>query len=421
MRRLATSFGILSIFFLTILPLTVMGQTNLPLLGINQGTGVRAMGMGGAFVGLADDYAATYWNPAGLGQMRRMELTGSFNSLSFQSDAKYFGNSVTEKTTSTGILSLGYVFPVPTYRGSLVFALGYNRVANYNGNLSLAGFVDTPGDSVQRQGDQLDRGGLNQWVFAGSIQMSEHLFLGGALNLWTGKYNYSWELNEQDVLDIYEETNWQLRDQIDTKISGFNLSVSALYNLYNRIRLGANIETPTTFTGKEDWSSYDYRDYDDNTYWDTTKTGQYEYKIHKPLTMNFGASLSLPLLTLAGGASLCDWSQLEYTAPSELKSENSYFLKNLKTTVRYNLGAELILPLLNTRLRAGYILEPNPYKDHSQYSDKNFLTAGAGVLLDRQFTLDFAAIYGWWDYIGAGNYQQKIESFNYLVSAAFRF
>ena len=42
------------------------------------GVGVRAMGMGGAFVGVADDFTAMYWNPAGLAQMQRREVAGVF-------------------------------------------------------------------------------------------------------------------------------------------------------------------------------------------------------------------------------------------------------------------------------------------------------------------------------------------------------
>lgn len=34
------------------------------------GTGIRALSIGGAFIGLADDSTATYWNPAGLAQLR---------------------------------------------------------------------------------------------------------------------------------------------------------------------------------------------------------------------------------------------------------------------------------------------------------------------------------------------------------------
>jgi hypothetical protein len=40
--------------------------------------GARPMGMGGAFVGLADDANAVYWNPAGLPRLQRQEFTGSY-------------------------------------------------------------------------------------------------------------------------------------------------------------------------------------------------------------------------------------------------------------------------------------------------------------------------------------------------------
>ena len=40
--------------------------------------GTRASAMGGAFIGLADDYSAVYWNPAGITQIKGMEVRGSF-------------------------------------------------------------------------------------------------------------------------------------------------------------------------------------------------------------------------------------------------------------------------------------------------------------------------------------------------------
>ena len=40
----------------------------------------RPTAMGGAFVGLADDVNSVFWNPAGLTQMEKRELTGMYNS-----------------------------------------------------------------------------------------------------------------------------------------------------------------------------------------------------------------------------------------------------------------------------------------------------------------------------------------------------
>ncbi|MBM3238922.1 hypothetical protein FJZ31_21735 [Candidatus Poribacteria bacterium] len=41
---------------------------------LTTGIGARAMGMGGAFVAVADDATAAYWNPAGLGMIDKREL-----------------------------------------------------------------------------------------------------------------------------------------------------------------------------------------------------------------------------------------------------------------------------------------------------------------------------------------------------------
>lgn len=45
------------------------------------GVGARPMGMGGAFVAVADSTDATFWNPAGMVQMPRMELSAFFGPL----------------------------------------------------------------------------------------------------------------------------------------------------------------------------------------------------------------------------------------------------------------------------------------------------------------------------------------------------
>src|SRR4030067_649111 len=46
------------------------------------GVGSKAIGMGGAFRGLADDWSAAYWNPAGLTQLENSELNAMLAAIS---------------------------------------------------------------------------------------------------------------------------------------------------------------------------------------------------------------------------------------------------------------------------------------------------------------------------------------------------
>jgi long-subunit fatty acid transport protein len=52
--------------------------SEIPAAFLDVGYGARPMGMGGAFVALADDANAVLWNPAGLVLLRRAQLTGMY-------------------------------------------------------------------------------------------------------------------------------------------------------------------------------------------------------------------------------------------------------------------------------------------------------------------------------------------------------
>jgi hypothetical protein len=58
--------------------------------GGDLGVGARAMGLSGAFVAVADDASAVYWNPAGLVQLDRPELDGMYGSYFNDKDRNLF-------------------------------------------------------------------------------------------------------------------------------------------------------------------------------------------------------------------------------------------------------------------------------------------------------------------------------------------
>ena len=69
------------------------------------GVGVRAIGMGGAFTAISDDASASYWNPAGLARLDRIELNGMYSSLSLDRQHNFAGFAYPFKNIGTVSLS----------------------------------------------------------------------------------------------------------------------------------------------------------------------------------------------------------------------------------------------------------------------------------------------------------------------------
>lgn len=55
------------------------------------GVGSRAVGMGSAYTGIADDVSAMYWNPAGLSKIKQRQITGMYNSWLEDVTHQYLG------------------------------------------------------------------------------------------------------------------------------------------------------------------------------------------------------------------------------------------------------------------------------------------------------------------------------------------
>ncbi len=71
------------------------------------GAGVRALGMGGAFVAVANDVTANYWNPAGLGRIAEPQLIGMYSLLAL--DRRYNYVAAAYPFRAVGAISLGWI------------------------------------------------------------------------------------------------------------------------------------------------------------------------------------------------------------------------------------------------------------------------------------------------------------------------
>ncbi|MBD3183683.1 type IX secretion system membrane protein PorP/SprF [Candidatus Poribacteria bacterium] len=92
--------------------------------------GVRPMGMGGAFVALADDSSAVMFNPAGIGQLGRTEVAAAYDRLYAGLEDDSLGRgyiSYTQPSGQYGAFAINLaMLNTPLYRETTI-SLGYGR------------------------------------------------------------------------------------------------------------------------------------------------------------------------------------------------------------------------------------------------------------------------------------------------------
>ena len=393
------------------------------------GVGVRAMGMGGAFVGVADDFTAMYWNPAGLAQMQQREVQVSFLRNSRANDSVFNGTPGRSELTNTRFGSLGFVYPYPVYRGSLVLAAGFSRVKDFDWSLNHKG--DDGGlaadHSFQHEGEMALAG------VSAAIDVSPAVSLGATLGLVSGEDEAVSEFDWADLQGKFLEQRFRARDTFTDEYEWTPYAVlGAMLRTSRdkpRYRLGATFATGGThkirykFNGPVSYEEinpcnpddpddllggdFDSVECDDGTVqefpdeeWSNT------YELALPFEFGVGASAeALPGLTLAGSLHLAEWSQSEYKGADEygLRADTS-FETQYRDVLRYHFGVEYQVPVVALDLRAGYFVDPIPFigpRDPGSddppiriEEDRRFITLGAGILIDEAMQIDLAWMRG---------------------------
>jgi hypothetical protein len=439
-------------FALILCSATAQAQEEVFQRGVEFGVGARALGMGGAYIGVSDDYSATYWNPAALTQIRRIEGFGTMSYTQYNDDVASATVALTDKETYTRFNSFGLAYPIPTYRGSLVLSLGYNRVRPYDSNFGFSWFNATPGDSLGQRWSEVEEGGLNNWSVAVASEVAPNFSVGAALNIWSGKNEYQFSFIELDQLNIYTFDDFRSDQTINSNFSGYNLKLAAMYHPSSLLRLGLTLATPTTLTVEEEWRTYEETNYDDGVSDAFNDGGSFKYKISSPVAIGGGASVNVAGLLLAASAEYNDWSDVRYKSepPIEGVSEseaNDRIRRQYRETLRLHLGAEFTVPLVNLQVRGGYVYDPTilskeAFQEFYNISEvpldanREFFTAGLGIFLDKQVRLDLAVMTGEWQEYkaplydmgdGQGNdidaipVSEKIRVNKALATIAFRF
>jgi hypothetical protein len=444
--------------------------------------GARALGMGGAYTGIADDFTAIYWNPAGLGQLRQFELSGGIGHLGYNNDATFLGQSSNYSNSSTSINTAGLVYPIPTRRGSFTLAFGYNRSSDFASALAFNGFnpyssiiqrdapdsafypsdlsgnlayqlylanIDTVSgrfvspirDNVAQSGKALEDGGVNNWSIAAALETAPGFYLGATLTLISGSYSYSRSYTEEDSKRIYQTFPFDfqqlaLEDAIDWDLSGYGLKVGMLYKIQKSGSVGITVKIPTTYTVKEQFSTGGNSLFDTGETFSYETSGRSEYDVRTPFVFAGGFSYDIGGFLLSGDGEYTDWGQMEFKNASSnvadwLRKQNLEIKDQFRPTVALRGGAEYTIPGADVSLRGGFIYNPSPYKDDPSSFAQKYITTGIGFAVQSSIFIDVAYAHGWWDtyHVNYQNYpgdqssrtDESIKTNNLLFGISYRF
>lgn len=474
------------LIFITIFSISANAQTINDALRIGYpglGSNARALGMGNAYIGLSDDASSSFFNPAGLGLLRRMEFSGGLDFSSFDNQTTLFNSASSDNNNSARLNRLSFALPIPTVRGSLVLGISYQNVKDFNQVVKFDAFnpnnswiqaftaqnnnlpydlylsngvYDTSGNYIgdftningrlQQSGDILYEGGLHNWTFSGAVEVQKNLFLGLNVNINTGSFESNNDYYEEDIKNVYTgeliagepTTNDFQKFHINRRtiwdISGWDAKFGMLYQLNNFARFGLAVQFPKFVNIKEEFlvsaeSQFANKTYEVNP---DDFSDKVEYQIITPFTFEGGFAVNYAGLIFSAQASMTDYSQLQFDKPVgiqsiDLENRNKDIKDQLDVVINYNLGLEYIIPRTGFRLRGGYFVQPSAFKNDNSDYDKKYLTAGLGLLANETLAIDFGFVHGWWKDFGE-NYgtglsttHQSIKLNKYVLTTTFRF
>lgn len=409
---------------LVIVSLSGMANTQEIVLEGFSGIGSRAMGMGGAFVSIGDDFSGMFWNPAGLARVKRGTVYWEATHGRFENQSQFFGAPSRYEVSSTRIGALGVVIPYQVYQGSLVFAGGFGRNRDFDNGLEVSGY-DTTVD-FNKVGFSEDRGALGAWTLGGAVDLAPNLSAGISVYRWRGSNRFSQELTSDDIQNTHADTvRLYQRFGSQDRYSAWGGQGGLLYWHPSGFRLGLTVAATTPLRVSSNLED-EFEDVFDNGS-DVYPTERYTdwYKIQYPLTFALGVGFVRGPWTVAWDMHYGDLKAATYDVlPLSLAPNVDDFRRQYRDALRVHLGSEYLFRAV--AFRAGYYRDPVRYigggsgPDVRIESERDAWTVGLGSKLENAVGLDVAAVIGGYR-VFEGNREDRVRTVRVFASATFWF
>ena len=371
--------------------------------------GPRALSMGGAFVGYANDATAIYWNPAALAQQNsslKFALTDIVPMASYKTDGSYFGYPAEALDVDASTESNHYLNP------NLFFNYRKDKMAFGFGIYVPAG-LGTEYDGEDLKALTVNDGSI-EWMSriaainlspAFAYQVTDKLSFGLAGNIYYAMFDLkrlggTADMNQDGAAD----TAFQY-DESSTGI-GMSATISTKFDASDKLSLGLTYRMPTKVTLEGEAENQYMQIAAMSMGFDAPDKSDFEREVTWP--MWFGAGLAfhaMENLTFTFDAQYSQWGEMDKLVTefddevwdnlATASEENEFVLLwEDKTQIRFGMEYGMNDDF---DIRCGYYYDPAPAPDKTlnilfPSSTNHVITGGFGYYLN-QFVIDFGLEY----------------------------
>ncbi|KPA12342.1 Membrane protein involved in aromatic hydrocarbon degradation [Candidatus Magnetomorum sp. HK-1] len=229
---------------------TPLLRTEVPSSMNPVGSGARSLGMGGAFIGVADDATAASWNPGGLIQLQKSEFSVVIGNFTRNENNQYelFENASGDQSVHSSNLNyLSLAYPFILNDCNMIVSLNYQHLYDFNRQSKNNAF-NIEGYFEDVKADYEQSGALYALGLAFSVQVNKYLSLGLTLNFWDDFLkNNEWEQNYKIIFPLqYDEVRWYMTSEKTCNYSfkGVNMNLGFLWRFNNQWTVGGVLKTP---------------------------------------------------------------------------------------------------------------------------------------------------------------------------------
>jgi long-subunit fatty acid transport protein/photosystem II stability/assembly factor-like uncharacterized protein len=415
----------LSAFFLVVFSgqaqsFTIFEQVGLASAPLPVGSGARAQGMGGAFIAVADDATAASWNPAGLIQVEKPEisLVGAYVDRKEE-----FSSDTIPEITNTGDVSYSDInyasatLPFHWHK-NLVLSLNYQHLFDFKREFQYQRQLSAPGVDLNQQIRYDQDGFVGAIGIAGAIEITPRVSLGVTVNVWTDELGSKngWTENYSEVAvgsqsGVPVTINTTIQDDYE-QFRGINFNLGLLWDTGQWGTVGVVVKTPFTAT-----IQHRFNFYQTTTFGNPINSGnaigpitvEEEVELDMPISYGLGWSRRFrDIFTLGIDIYRTEWG--DYTLTNGQGEEFSPIdgrpkgQSDVDATTHIRVGGEYLFLMpqhnLAVPLRAGLFYDPEP--SEGSPNDVFGFALGSGLSFER-CSLDIAYQLRWAKDADSGN------------------